>query len=58
MEGFDRLYTTEQVTEYLQLPKETVWKMIREGKLPAIKIGRHYRIYEKDLKEFLNQAAK
>jgi len=58
LDNLDKIYTTEQVTEYLQLPKETVWKLIRTGKLPALKIGRHYRIYEKDLKKFLEQAAK
>jgi len=31
------------VADYLKLPKETVYKYARTGKLPASKIGRHWR---------------
>lgn len=38
-----KLWTADQLAEYLQVGVETVWRYTREGKLPAIKIGNHYR---------------
>lgn len=46
MENF---YTCEQVAERYGVKIATVWEWIREKKLPAIQIGRSYRIREKDL---------
>lgn len=46
MENF---YTCEQVAERYGVKISTVWEWIREKKLPAIQIGRSYRIREKDL---------
>jgi excisionase family DNA binding protein len=45
--------TVEQVAEYLQLNKMTVYKYIREGKLPASRIGKSYRVRRTDLDVFL-----
>ncbi|MBI4333591.1 MAG: helix-turn-helix domain-containing protein [Chloroflexi bacterium] len=36
--------TPEQVADYLQLDKDTVYRYIREGKLIASRLGRNYRI--------------
>lgn len=36
--------TPEQVADYLQIDRETVYRYIREGKLVASKLGRKYRI--------------
>lgn len=49
------VYTPEQVAQILQLSVGTVWKYIREGKLPASKIARGYRITDDQLKRFLEQ---
>ena len=45
--------TVQQVAEELQLDPETVRRKIRDGKLDAYNIGRHYRISEEQLKDFL-----
>ena len=45
-----RLLTPEQVAKRLHVTKQTVWKWIREGHLPARRFGqRMYRINEADL---------
>lgn len=36
--------TPEQVAEYLQIDRETVYRYIRSGELIASKLGRRYRI--------------
>ena len=45
--------TPEQVADYLQLDKETVYRLIRDRKLAATRIGRAYRIPREDLDTFL-----
>ena len=46
------LYTCQQVAARYKVEVLTVWDWIRKKKLPAIKIGRDYRISETDLKAF------
>ncbi len=46
--------TVAQVADYLQLNKLTVYRYIREGKLPAIKLGRTFRIMREDIHWFLD----
>lgn len=38
------IMTPDQVAEYLQINRETVYRYIRDGKLSASKLGRSYRI--------------
>src|SRR5215210_2085325 len=45
--------TPEQVADYLQLDKETIYRLIRDRKLAATRIGRSYRIPREDLDTFL-----
>jgi excisionase family DNA binding protein len=45
--------TPEHVARYLQLNTHTVYRLIRQHKLAASKIGRAYRIPREDLKSFL-----
>lgn len=45
--------TVAQLAEYLQLHKLTVYKYIREGRIPAVKIGRIIRIRAEEVGSFL-----
>ena len=45
--------TPEQVADLLQLNTETIYRLIRDRKLAAAKIGRAYRITRADLELFL-----
>ena len=47
-----KLYTCDQVAEHFQVKTVTVWGWIHSKKLPAIKLGKGYRIRESDLLEF------
>lgn len=40
--------TLAEVSEYLRIPVSTIYKLSREGSLPAQKIGRNWR-YHKDV---------
>jgi excisionase family DNA binding protein len=39
----DPLWTVDEIAHYLRLEPETVRAMAREGKLPAVKVGRVWR---------------
>lgn len=48
-----KAYSTRQVATMLQLPLSTINYYCRQGLLPCVKIGRHYRILKQDLEDFL-----
>lgn len=48
-----RLLTPEQVAERLQVTRRTVYQWINDGKLPALKVGRGWRIDESSLDSYL-----
>jgi excisionase family DNA binding protein len=47
------ILTVEQAAEVLQIHKVTVYKYIRSGLLPAVKLGKVYRIYRNDVEALL-----
>lgn len=53
MEAVKEVMTPEQVADYLQLNKDTVYRYIRDGKLVASKLGRNYRILKENVDLFL-----
>lgn len=48
----DKLYTCAEISDRYGVPLGTVWLWIRNKKIPAIKIGKEYRVAETDLKKF------
>lgn len=53
----EKVLTAEQVAQILQVHPFTVLKFIKQGKLQASKLGRVYRIREKDLEYFLDHTS-
>lgn len=47
------IMTVDQVAAYLQLNRLTVYRYVREGKIPAAKLGKVYRILREDVDRFL-----
>lgn len=47
-----KMYSCAEVAERYGVQVITIWDWIRKKKLPAIKIGRDYRISESDLSVF------
>jgi excisionase family DNA binding protein len=48
-----QVMTVDQLADYLQLNRLTVYRYIREGKIPAVKIGKLYRVLKADVDAFL-----
>lgn len=38
--------TIDELSAYLKIPKSTLYKLVREGKIPCQKIGRHWRFHK------------
>jgi excisionase family DNA binding protein len=49
----DELLTTEQATKYLKTSKRTLFKLVQEGKVRALKVGNAYRFKKDELDEDL-----
>ncbi len=45
----------KEVSDYLKIPVSTVYKLAQDGKVPAIKVGKHWRFLKKDLDEMFSQ---
>ncbi len=50
-----RLLTVKEVCEYLNVSKPTVYRLIKEGKLKPIKIGKATRFEKEDIDKFINE---
>ena len=46
--------TTEEVLEYLQVNLRTVYRLIKAGKIPAVRVGRQWRFRKSDIDTWLN----
>ncbi len=53
----DRLLTPPQVAKHLQVNERTVTQWLRQGHLRGFKIGKEWRVSERDLDNFLEQSA-
>ncbi|WP_227936743.1 helix-turn-helix domain-containing protein [Alkalihalobacillus deserti] len=49
------IMTVTQVAKYLQLSEMSTYKLVQEGKIPAFKIGRHWRVKKEDLNDFIEK---
>jgi excisionase family DNA binding protein len=46
--------TTDEVIGYLQVNLRTVYRLIRAGKLPAVRVGRQWRFRKRDIDAWLD----
>jgi excisionase family DNA binding protein len=42
-----------ELASYLDIPKSTIYKLVREGKIPAQKVGRHWRFHKETIDAWL-----
>ena len=45
--------TTEEVLDYLQVNLRTVYRLIKAGRIPAVRVGRQWRFRKRDLDAWL-----
>lgn len=49
----DKLLTTEQIVDYLQISKKTLFRLIQDGKIRALRVGNAYRFKKEEIDEDL-----
>ncbi len=50
----EHFLTTEEVMDYLQVNLRTVYRLIKAGRIPAVRIGRQWRFQKKDIDAWLD----
>jgi len=51
----DAVMTITELSEYLKISRSTLYKLAQEGKLPAQKVGRHWRFHREAVDAWLKQ---
>lgn len=55
--GGDRLWTVAEVASHMRVSNMTVYRLIKAGDLPAIRVGKNYRIRGGDLAAYLDASS-
>ena len=50
----DRLLTVAEVAATMRVSNMTVYRLIKNGDLPALRVGKNYRIRESDMDVYLS----
>lgn len=54
--GGPRFLTALEAAERMRVSKMTVYRLIQTGKIPAVRIGKAYRVREEDLETYLDSS--
>jgi excisionase family DNA binding protein len=50
----DQLLTVSEVCEAMRVSNMTVYRLIKSGDLPAIRLGKAYRVLESEVERYLS----
>lgn len=51
--GDDVLLTVAEVAQHMRVSNMTVYRLIKSGQLPALRVGKNFRIRSRDLASYL-----
>jgi len=54
-ESYSDILTIDELSGYLKVPKSTLYKLVREGKVPCQKVGRHWRFRKDAIDSWLEE---
>ncbi len=49
--------TLNEVADYLRIPRSTVYKLVREGRIPGQKVGRQWRFHRSIVEQWLGDGS-
>jgi len=49
------ILTIEELSEYLKIPRSTLYKLCQEGRIPSQKVGRHWRFRRETIDQWLDK---
>ncbi len=53
----ERYYSPRDLAEHFGIHAASIYRLIKSKRLPAYKVGGQYRIAERDVVDFLNEAS-
>ncbi len=51
-----RFLTIAEVATMMRVSKMTVYRIVHSGELPAVRVGRSFRVTEKDVDEYIKRS--
>ena len=51
--GSSDLMTTKELSEYLQLDRMTIYKLLKAGDIPANRVGHQWRFFRSDIDDWI-----
>jgi excisionase family DNA binding protein len=51
-----KFLTIAEVASVMRVSKMTVYRLVHGGELPAVRVGRSFRVSEKDVNEYLRNS--
>jgi len=54
----DEVMTIPEVSEYLKVTRQTIHRLMKDGKIKAFKIGRSTRILRSEIERFIQEQMK
>ena len=51
-----RFLTVAEVAAMMRVSKMTVYRLVHGGELPAVRVGRSFRVTEEDVNEYLRKS--
>ena len=51
-----KFLTVAEVAAMMRVSKMTVYRLVHGGELPAVRVGRSFRVLEKDVDEYLRKS--
>lgn len=49
-----KVYTLDEVADILKVTRRTLYTYVKEGKLPAVKMGKYWRVPQESLQSFIS----
>ena len=49
----DEILTLQELQQYLKIPKPTLYQLAQTGRIPAAKVGRHWRFQRRSIDRWL-----
>ena len=53
----NKLLTVNEVANILRVSNMTVYRLVKGGQIPAIRVGKNYRIKESDVNKYLTKGS-
>ena len=53
--GTDEVMTIDDLSTYLKVSKSTLYQLAQQGRIPATKVGKHWRFHKGVINDWLRQ---